>query len=762
MKNKPFHALLALVALAAPTAAQTPPEITAVRIGLRAGGTATRSRNGAWAPVYVTLRAGAEGHPRDAYRLAVETVDAEEAPYRTTAAVPALAGGEERVVLAYVVPSGNSEFTVKLETTGGQEVQKRAREGRDAGPDAVVAAGDVLFLGLGPGLTQLRRAGEKLDKQGAPEAQEQEAARRQFAFAESVEQLPDRWIGYDAVDVVVLGTGHKEFVERLLGDAARRNALLEWVRRGGRLVLSVGRNQQFVARLLEKMPLIDCGVTGGAVVPALGAMSSGWCNRAPHLAPLRDAEVATLAPRGGTHVLVREGNRPVLVQGSCGLGRVVLTAFDLDGPPFTAWDGQVDFWGKLQAELAPTLAARAGAGAGAGRGPVPGFGEEIDLRARLKHELESFRNVPVISFGIVALFILFYIALVGPLDYFILKKVFKRLELTWVTFPATVLLVSVLAYGTAYALKGDDLRINKTDVVEIDLHEPRQVYGTTWFALFSPRMQSYTIGLEPAAPAWVAEPPPGTPGAALTLMEGGDQGMRTGSQGLFPRPYEYAEDAAGLRQVPVRVWATRTFTASWRGPVKADAPPIDTREVDDRGAAGPLRASRTGEGLVGRLTNNLPVDLHNVALFYRGKYYELGTLTAGESRRVDPLFARDARVQGRDMSQWFDGDRMKSLLFHKASNDQTPNSGLRQLDQSWRLGPQPEYPVPDQTHFRDEAILFARTKVEIGPADAVTKAGASPSRLWLGDLPGARAERPSVNAALKQETYLRVYIPVRR
>ena len=63
----------------------------------------------------------------------------------------------------------------------------------------------------------------------------------------------------------------------------------------------------------------------------------------------------------------------------------------------------------------------------------------LDARGALKRGLEMFEEIPVISFGVVALFILFYIVLVGPLDYFILKKLFKRLELTWITFPTIVL-----------------------------------------------------------------------------------------------------------------------------------------------------------------------------------------------------------------------------------------------------------------------------------------------------------------------------------
>ena len=76
--------------------------------------------------------------------------------------------------------------------------------------------------------------------------------------------------------------------------------------------------------------------------------------------------------------------------------------------------------------------------------------------------------MPVVSFGWVALLIVLYILLIGPVEYFFLKRVLGRLELTWITFPIIVLTVSLAAYFTAYALKGRDLKVNKIDVVDVD------------------------------------------------------------------------------------------------------------------------------------------------------------------------------------------------------------------------------------------------------------------------------------------------------
>ncbi|MGH7226504.1 MAG: hypothetical protein ACRELF_25080, partial [Gemmataceae bacterium] len=382
------------------------------------------------------------------------------------------------------------------------------------------------------------------------------------------------------------------------------------------------------------------------------------------------------------------------------------------------------------------------------------------------------QEVPVISFGWVALFILFYIVLVGPLDYFLLKKVFKRLELTWITFPALVLIVSVAAYATAYYFKGDDLRINKIDLVNIDLNDSGQVYGQSWFTFFSPRIQNYTIGLEPVAPEWGgrwdandADAP--LPPVMVAVMDGPEPGLGGNTQSLFRRPYEYADDASGLRRVPIPVWATRSFTSSWRVHLK-------DRQAEDRPPPiqAELRVSRDGRALSGAITNNLPAELQGAVLFFQGQWYRMDDLAPGETHDVAPLFERD--VKPHPLAEWFTSEiqrprlgpaltsykTLRSLLFYSVpGGGQQPNSGLRQLDEGWRVVSQGEGP---QRRYRDEAILVARTPPRSDRAETISQDGVSPTRLWLDDLPGTRPQRPALSGYLQQETYVRIYIPLVR
>jgi hypothetical protein len=787
--------LLLLVVLAGPALAQqsSPPQIEQVHVGLPAGSgdkESGRVRPGAWAPVYLKIKAAKTGNVRDEFRVLIQATDAEDALYTYPVPLPALAPNQDHIAIGYVRPSMNpGEIKVFLQHSlpdgTGQTIQTFPRAVRDSGRETVAPTA-LLVLAVGSRLTGLKTA---LDLHHKPAGQaqnnplpnkenpqlpelpaddhEDEGARR-FAFIETVDRLPDQWFGYEAADVVVLTSGRVSFLKDLLEDTThRRGALLEWVRRGGNLVLSVERNHAEVSRLLEKMPLLDVTLKGSLPLPRQGNLQS-WLKVDDTLRKL--GKSVDVLPGLQTHVIIRDSERPLLLQGSCGLGRVMLVGFDLDQSPFSdvteAHRGS--FWDKLLSEILQRQVKNFSGS------PIQNRG---DLQTDLQRGLETF-DVPVIHFGWVTLFILVYILIVGPLDYFVLKKVFKRLELTWITFPTLVILISVLAYAIAYKTKGEGLRINKIDLVEYDLFGA-QAYGRSWFSIFSPRIQKYTLGQEPAYPAWSAAPPAdGPPGAEtmLATLAIPTDFQRVGSRSLFPQPYAYAEKAEGVRGVPIPVWAMRTFTTSWHTPLDPDKHAV---------AANVVRSRLEAHLPTGTITNNLPVALEGITLFYNGHWYSFDnqvggdqdrsrrdSLAPGQEQRIDHLFGADAR--GRPRSDWMipagkgqtqadaSNRLIRAVLFHPEMDNERDNSGLRLLDQTWRVKPQLE--APAQQKFRPEIILVARTALASGRADDLNKGGSTPTRLWLGELPGKAANQatpPRLDGQMTQETYIRVYIPIK-
>ena len=167
----------------------------------------------------------------------------------------------------------------------------------------------------------------------------------------------------------------------------------------------------------------------------------------------------------------------------------------------------------------------------------------------------------------------------------------------------------------------------------------RQAYGTTWFTLFSPRIQNYTVGVEPSAPGWASPPPEGSAGHAVTVatLANPAQADAAGSPSLFRKPYAYAEDASGLEQVPIPVWSTRSFQASWRR--RRSRPPARPGRSADKMNPDVVRPDVNDPNkLIGTIRNNLPVPLQSVTIFYQGNYYPAPDLAPGGEFHVQALW----------------------------------------------------------------------------------------------------------------------------
>lgn len=762
-------------------------KIDQIKIGWASGeGPETRYKTGNWAPVFVTIET-LKGFPLgEKLLMEVSTVDSDNVGNRYLTEVTGLEPEQKVTFMTYVRPGNMSgETSVTLHDRSGNFLVSAKPNRLSQNP---LQGDSILYLAAGSRLYKFKRALYAQDRQDVRDEEVVDVGNRKFAFVDKVEQLPTRAFGYQGADVVVLTSHNDTFIKSLVEEQNQcKAALAEWVRNGGKLVISVGHNHQFVGQLLTqieketKQKLIDCEIQG--VVLRRHLHMRGWVQQEfVEDLPAPGVEVAMLAPGKGVDVLVKEKDfqivgdrppkfdeveRPLIVQAPCGLGRVMLIACDIDQAPFTQWGGQTQFYQRLQKELEPRRSFRNDEDMRFQRGGMfmdePGSQE---LASSLQTDLESFDDIPVVSFGWVALFIFLYILVVGPLDYLFLKKVVKRLELTWITFPVVVIVVSTLAYFTAYYLKGNDLKINKVDLVEIDLHNNR-TYGSTWFTLFSPRIQNYTVGIEPATPGWA---PQAAEHRTMVSWMGrpdnqwGGSG-RSGGGSLFKRAYTYAPDSVALEGVPIQVWATKSFTATWEAPFPAGKPLFSSE----------LKRVAADQGISGKITSHLPpgIDLQDVVVLYGDHVYAVERLESGvpwdlkargnvrdwlQESLGDPY--HQAQRYNRYRGPEFGGgtyqlaDVMKrAMFFHKYGEHQGAgdNANLRYLDQSWRL----------ERKNRDEAILFARSVPKPSVrAEEVTMQGVSPSRLWLGAIPNANSSRPPIPGDMLQRTFVRVYIPV--
>lgn len=801
-------AVAGLLTAAGPVVADTPTvRIASAAVGLPSAAPPADpvAKFGAWAPLDLSLEVLAD--VTEAAELLVETPDADgvltslTVPLDlTTARSGTKLSSRDLVAHPYLRPAaGGGETTVTVRTTRGVPLSDPFRI-RDLRPKPGLT---YVVLGLGTGLPGFDLPRTAAGGAGEPEAGGFRGGRVETAAITDPGMLPDQWFGYDAADVVVLSTASADFLERLFGNAGGEKgrragaALREWVRRGGRLVVSVGPAAAGAPGGLHSLIPYEISRNPARQVRQL---TLNWTARESSQTSTLGGNlglkagtfaVADFAPKPGRggRVLIPPPNRagddgrPVAVQGGYGLGRVTLIAFDLDAPPFTEFGNRAEFWDWVLREGG---AARASVGSEgkprpASAGPTD---EEDELAAALRTHADTFEGVPVISFGWVAVFIALYVLLIGPVEYYLLKRVLGRLELTWVTFPVIVLTVCVAAYLAASAAKGHDLRVNKIDVVDVvaetdpETRKPGgSVFGTTWLTVFSPTIDAYTVGVTPAE-GWAAA---GESGRALVGWSGGPRGGRAS---LLRRRYEYHTDPAtgtvadGLTGVPVQVWSTKSFTANWSAAIDPAAPVVESRLVHPPGD--PARA-------IGTFVNRMPFPaVTDCVAFYAGQAYPLGTILGGQEVRL-------VLDRGQPATQWLqDSGQLAEVLarapaggpapvavnrsgapaaptagaagalplwgvlFHEAAlrNDEgviPRNASLRRLDQSWRLA----------ATNRDEVIVVGRVLPPAGEAEPLFGGPDSPSRVRLKGLPGEGRDRPPVPGLGRLESYVRLYLPVR-
>ncbi len=617
--------------------APPPVEIQSVRIGL---GPRNAYKIGCWTPVRVELKSNDE-RISGFMELVVPDDDGIPTTYRQAVE---LRPGETTRVTAYARPGGrDTELTIRVLDSQGRRLLEAPQSLTLQDQPNVIMADEVLILTLGQplGVDQLPTLpGFAVGGKGetGPGSTQVIITR----VEPDSDQFPGRWYGFDAAQTIVIDTDDRASLEVLGG--LRGESLVEWVKHGGHLVVAVGAKWQAVRDSVIG-PILPAQLAGQEQVPSLEALDD-FAGSAKPITPVGTPPVLVTrleaAEERGGKILSFVGNLPLIVRGPCGFGRVTLIGVGVEQNIFGDWQDRGLFWARAT-DLRHDRPEPAGSGPRLG---VPGRFYQSgvsDLASQLRIGLEQFPGVKLIPFGWVAFFIFLYILLIGPGDYLFLKKVVKRMELTWITFPTIVLTVSLLAYYAAYRLKGNDLLVNKVDVIDVD-QAGGLVRGRTILSLFSPQNRDYSIGFVPVPPNLDhdVEPlaSPGPAGAPIRPPAGtelltswfsvpeaqfGAMGGRNRRFSFAPSGYTYEPTGLleRLENVRVPIWSTKAITARWLGPGPASPlVGVDLRLVGN-------------DRLAGTITNHQSYSLEDALLAFGKQVYLLGTLAPGQTVKVE-------------------------------------------------------------------------------------------------------------------------------
>lgn len=559
-----------------------------------------------------------------AERVELETLDSDGTPF-VVAKTPTVDENEAgRAEFSTVLPKANAALTLRCVDANGATVEQTFKPSARSSDSATVftapaSAAKSIYLVVGAGDVGLDDAFSTL--------RWNEARRPTVVQLDSLDEAPTDWRSYEAIERLILTTAKPEIFAGIDATDARIVAIERWLERGGDVVLLAGANS---VSLLKKDGALSVFSPGAQVADAphefrvvnsLLANLEGVKNLAmtgtkssPYL---RVPVVSDLKPNA--LVEMQEAETPLFVERPVGLGTVAFFAADLSTPPFANWMGRGVLWAKILGSASSGTATAADAPVYVKRG-------YRDISGQLRSANDVFEGVAAPSFALALILTFVYLLAVGPLDWFLAKKAFKRPSTTWATFPAFVLLFGALAVWTTSATRTSEPRLNQIDLIDVDV-ESGVVRNVSWFGLYSPRdgRRDLTFASGAASAFGKNAKFVETPTATLTPLPLSGDGVGGAEQQTFaPRVWDVAysggataDSTASLNGVPFLARSSKSFVGRWTGRL-AELPRGDL--YDD------------GLGLRGTIVNPLDVPIYSAFVLYEGGAYSLGTLAPGETK----------------------------------------------------------------------------------------------------------------------------------
>ncbi len=376
-----------------------------------------------------------------------------------------------------------------------------------------------------------------------------------------------------------------------------------WVARGGMLV-GLGRpgGGSALSALADLLPVTPGNPVTLASLASLGDLIATPITPTGQLlvpsATLRDV------PDFSARALAMQDGVPLVAMRDLGRGHVAYVGLSPAVAPLKGWDGTVPLFKRIIAEHPVRFSANAS--------------RRVDYSPSLFLSYGDLFDIPGLdlpSEGILGLFLLVYIIIIGPINFIVLRRM-KRGELAWLTIPAVVLVFSLGAYVVGYGAKGGDLLAVRSNVIHTAPGVPRASVAH-FFGIFSPQRGTYNM--EVVSDSAISEISPSgyssssRPENPALVTGGGDTGPTR------------------LSNVNVNTWSLRAFMAESALPAE---PPLE------------VNLHLGDDAIEGTVRNRSSVELQDVALVRGGETQLIGTLAPGQEAQVRLAISQQAMVPG--------------------------------------------------------------------------------------------------------------------
>ncbi|MYA72974.1 hypothetical protein F4009_06105 [Candidatus Poribacteria bacterium] len=314
-------------------------EIEDVEFGFNEG-----YKTGTWAPLTITVGGqdafatsiGIPGQRIAETYLAVEVRSFSNTPTQRYATP--LTGLQRKNFYIYC-PKNATELVIELgpapqsgNTVSQDKVRRVMQEITLPTP---LARKDFLVLVLAPSGDKLKRFIHKKQLAAHDDAQVH------VAYRSDPTSLPRAWIGYSAVDVLVI----REIVLRRISKA-QQTAILDWVQRGGTLIVSGGSNYKYLRdSFIEPFLPVELKKTEQTEkIPAVLHEQLGFRSFGSNSNPF---ERIPFSPKPECETLIGTDDQIYVAMRNFGDGQILCLAFDYNATPFSEQQVGETFWNAL-------------------------------------------------------------------------------------------------------------------------------------------------------------------------------------------------------------------------------------------------------------------------------------------------------------------------------------------------------------------------------------------------------------------------------
>ncbi|MCZ6676055.1 MAG: hypothetical protein O7E52_02270 [Candidatus Poribacteria bacterium] len=274
-----------------------------------------------WVPLQVVITSQNEAFDGE-IRVEVRSIFSGELIQAYSTPLSLTRADRQRRTIYLFLPGISTQLTLQLMSREGH-----TRIAQEITPEFPKRATDLVMLALTPKRDVLSRWHEK------PLGQKEEG--HAFVAYADFTHLPAYWKGYDSVDVFVL-RGVSLAAHRI--SARQQQALLDWIQRGGTLLVSGGIDFRHLrGSFLEPFLPVDL-VALRTETHLTEAMQRFGFEAGPPF------DLIEFKRKPGTQMLVGNEEQIYVAKRSFGSGQIINLAFDYNVPPFSESPGVGEFW----------------------------------------------------------------------------------------------------------------------------------------------------------------------------------------------------------------------------------------------------------------------------------------------------------------------------------------------------------------------------------------------------------------------------------